>query len=87
VNGSASGLGAYGGGDPSFRAATPNSRGQYSAAVLDELESQNDEQAGVLSAKVKQLKSVCSNRIRTRKRIDGKGALLMIDIVDCRNWR
>ncbi|KAF2243264.1 hypothetical protein BU26DRAFT_543439 [Trematosphaeria pertusa] len=49
-----------GGGTPSahFRAATPNSRGQYSAAVLDELESQNDEQVGVLSGKVRMLKDL-----------------------------
>ncbi|KAF1917918.1 hypothetical protein BDU57DRAFT_528427 [Ampelomyces quisqualis] len=41
-----------------FRSATPNSRGQYSAAVLDELESQNDnEYVGVLTNKVLQLKN------------------------------
>lgn len=42
-----------------FRSATPNSRGQYSAAVLDELESQNDEHVGVLTSKVRMLKDVC----------------------------
>jgi hypothetical protein len=48
-----------GGGNEPFRAATPNSRGQYSAAVLDELESQNDnEHVGILTSKVKQLKDV-----------------------------
>jgi hypothetical protein len=46
----------YGGG----RSVTPNSRGQYSAAVLDELESQNDnEHVGALTSKVRQLKDVC----------------------------
>lgn len=44
---------------PGFRTATPNSRGQYSAAVLDELESQNDEQVGVMMGKVRELKNVC----------------------------
>jgi hypothetical protein len=43
-----------------YRSATPNSRGQYSAAVMDELESQNDEHVGVLTSKVKMLKDVCS---------------------------
>ena len=41
-----------------FRSATPNSRGQYSDAVLSELESQNDEQVAGLSGKVKRLKDV-----------------------------
>jgi hypothetical protein len=45
-------------GSGTFRSATPNSRGQYSAATLDELESQNDDQAGVLISKVKMLKDV-----------------------------
>jgi len=45
--------------DGIYRSATPNSRGQYSAAVLDELESQNDEHVGVLTGKVKMLKDVC----------------------------
>jgi blocked-early-in-transport protein 1 len=45
--------------DATYRAATPNSRGQYSAAVLDELESQNEnEHVGILTNKVKQLKDV-----------------------------
>jgi len=49
-----------GGGDDAttFRSATPNSRGQYSAAVLDELESQNEEHVGVLTGKVRMLKDV-----------------------------
>lgn len=44
--------------DGGFRTATPNSRGQYSSSVLDELESQNEEQVGVLTSKVKMLKDV-----------------------------
>lgn len=42
-----------------YRPATPNSRGQYSASVLEELESQNDAHVEGLSAKVKMLKDVC----------------------------
>ncbi|KAF2128793.1 hypothetical protein P153DRAFT_423281 [Dothidotthia symphoricarpi CBS 119687] len=63
-NGYGMGLGVNGGGgggygdDNTFRSATPNSRGQYSSAVLDELESQNDEQVGVLTSKVKMLKDL-----------------------------
>lgn len=45
-------------GDGGFRSATPNKKGQYSNAVLDELESQNEEQVGVLSGKVRMLKDV-----------------------------
>lgn len=41
-----------------FRPATPNSRGQYSGAVLDELESQNDAQVEGIMGKVKVLKDV-----------------------------
>ncbi|RMZ67159.1 blocked early in transport 1 [Pyrenophora seminiperda CCB06] len=52
------GNGGGGGLDDSFRSATPNSRGQYSAAVLDELESQNDEHVGVLTGKVRMLKDL-----------------------------
>jgi hypothetical protein len=33
-------------------------RGQYSDAVIDELESQNDDQVGAMSARVKMLKDV-----------------------------
>jgi blocked-early-in-transport protein 1 len=43
-----------------YRPATPNARGQYSASVLEELESQNDAQVEGLSAKVKMLKDVGS---------------------------
>ncbi|KAK8226833.1 v-SNARE [Phyllosticta capitalensis] len=41
-----------------FRSATPNSKGQYSDAVLSELESQNEENLEGMSAKVKMLKSI-----------------------------
>ncbi|KAL9066260.1 MAG: hypothetical protein Q9157_007210 [Trypethelium eluteriae] len=41
-----------------FRSATPNKRGQYSDAVLNELESQNDAQVEGISAKVRMLKDV-----------------------------
>ena len=41
-----------------YRSATPNSKGQYSDAVLSELESQNDEQMAGLGGKVKMLKDV-----------------------------
>lgn len=51
--------GFAGGLNGGFRAATPNSRGQYNSATLDELESQNEEQTGVLIGKVKMLKDVC----------------------------
>ncbi|KAI4130711.1 MAG: hypothetical protein LQ338_001612 [Usnochroma carphineum] len=47
--------GSAGGG---FRPATPNSKGQYSDAVLSELESQNDAQVEGISAKVKMLKDI-----------------------------
>lgn len=41
-----------------FRPATPNRRGQYSDAVLNELESQNDSQVEGILGKVKVLKDV-----------------------------
>ncbi|TGO19998.1 hypothetical protein BTUL_0001g00040 [Botrytis tulipae] len=41
-----------------FRSATPNSRGQYSDAVLNELESQNNDQVEGIMGKVRQLKSM-----------------------------
>jgi len=41
-----------------FRPATPNRKGQYSDAVLSELESQNDDQVEGMSAKVKMLKDI-----------------------------
>jgi hypothetical protein len=48
-----------GGGNGGFRTATPNSRGQYSDAVLNELESQNDGQVEGILGKVRMLKDVC----------------------------
>ncbi|KAI2610892.1 uncharacterized protein GGS25DRAFT_171489 [Hypoxylon fragiforme] len=42
----------------SYRPATPNSRGQYSDAVLNELESQNDQHVEGILGKVKVLKDV-----------------------------
>lgn len=42
----------------SFRSATPNSKGQYSDAVLNELESQNDQQVEGILGKVKILKDM-----------------------------
>lgn len=41
-----------------YRSATPNKKGQYSAQVLEELESQNEERVEGLSAKVRMLKDV-----------------------------
>ncbi|CAD6582228.1 MAG: protein transport protein bet1 [Alectoria sarmentosa] len=53
---SGSGMGAGGGGmgqvNGTFRSATPNSRGQYSDAVLSELENQNDQHLEGISAKI-----------------------------------
>jgi blocked early in transport 1 len=47
-------------GDGGFRPATPNRKGQYSDAVMDELESQNDEQVSEMSKRIKMLKEVCA---------------------------
>ncbi|KAH9867671.1 hypothetical protein IAQ61_008265 [Plenodomus lingam] len=52
------GRGKEGDNNGGFRSATPNSRGQYSSAVLEELESQNEEAVGVLTGKVKMLKDL-----------------------------
>jgi hypothetical protein len=41
-----------------YRPATPNRRGQYSDAVLNELESQNDAQVEGILGKVRTLKDV-----------------------------
>jgi len=41
-----------------FRPATPNKKGQYSDAVLNELESQNDEQVAGILGKVRVLKDM-----------------------------
>jgi hypothetical protein len=73
-NASASPSHGYGYGYPSattsttggYRAATPNSRGQYSGAVLDELESQNDAQVEGIMGKVKMLKEVSVISGRTK---------------------
>lgn len=51
--------GGVAGANAGYRTATPNSRGQYSDAVLSELESQNDDEIGVLTGKVRMLKDVC----------------------------
>ncbi|KAM5342948.1 hypothetical protein ACJ41O_013914 [Fusarium nematophilum] len=55
------GAGGYDGGAAArgaFRSATPNRRGQYSDAVLNELESQNDGQVEGILGKVKVLKDM-----------------------------
>jgi len=57
-NGLGQDLNALGNGRPGFRPATPNSRGQYSDAVLNELESQNDGQVEGILGKVKMLKDM-----------------------------
>ncbi|KAK4982292.1 protein transport protein bet1, partial [Elasticomyces elasticus] len=44
--------------DDGFRPATPNRKGQYSDAVLNELESQNEEQLQGMSRKVRMLKDI-----------------------------
>ncbi|KAI0181448.1 hypothetical protein GGR52DRAFT_524591 [Hypoxylon sp. FL1284] len=44
----------------SYRPATPNSKGQYSDAVLNELESQNDQEVEGILGKVKILKDMTS---------------------------
>lgn len=60
INGS-SGAGSSRNGSPnSYMSATPNSKGQYSDAVLSQLESQNDDHIEGLTAKVKILKDVAS---------------------------
>ncbi|KAI9902156.1 hypothetical protein N3K66_003973 [Trichothecium roseum] len=43
-----------------YRSATPNKRGQYSDAVLNELESQNDAQVAGILGKVRVLKDMTS---------------------------
>ncbi|KAB8292148.1 hypothetical protein EYC80_007891 [Monilinia laxa] len=64
VGGYNGGAGGYaerderGGSAAGFRSATPNSRGQYSDAVLNELESQNNDQVEGIMGKVRQLKSM-----------------------------
>ncbi|KAI9860974.1 MAG: protein transport protein bet1 [Vezdaea acicularis] len=55
---SGSPYGDMNGGPGGFRPASPNKKGQYSDAVLSELESQNDTQLEGMSAKVKMLKNI-----------------------------
>ncbi|TQV90444.1 SNARE domain-containing protein [Cordyceps javanica] len=43
---------------PAYRSATPNQKGQYSDAVLNELESQNDAQVAGILGKVRTLKDM-----------------------------
>ncbi|KAK2733206.1 protein transport protein bet1 [Myotisia sp. PD_48] len=52
--------GHIGNGEPrgTYRSATPNSKGQYSDAVLSSLESQNDTEVEGMTAKVKMLKDI-----------------------------
>jgi len=60
-SGAANGLGGLGHGSigtGGYRPATPNSKGQYSDAVLNELESQNDGQVEGIMGKVRQLKDM-----------------------------
>ncbi len=45
-------------GDGGYRSATPDGKGRYADAVYNELESQNDEQVGIMTEKVKMLKNV-----------------------------
>ncbi|KAF2765096.1 hypothetical protein EJ03DRAFT_331292 [Teratosphaeria nubilosa] len=56
--GSSPDVGVRRSGDGGFRPATPNRKGEYSSAVMDELESQNEEQASEMSRKVKMLKEL-----------------------------
>lgn len=59
ANGNGTGLGVPGAGaGGGFRPATPNRKGQYSDAVLNELESQNDAQVEGIMGKVRILKDV-----------------------------
>ncbi|KAM3505969.1 hypothetical protein MY11210_007744 [Beauveria gryllotalpidicola] len=52
-------IGPGGGGPPGgYRSATPNQKGQYSDAVLNELESQNDAQVAGILGKVRTLKDM-----------------------------
>ncbi|MCJ1302234.1 protein transport protein bet1 [Hypocenomyce scalaris] len=64
-----------------FRPATPNRRGQYSDAVLSELESQNDQELEGVGAKVKMLKDL-SLAIGDEIRDSSKVAEGMLDSFD-----
>jgi len=57
-NGSSNGSPNLGPERSGYRPATPNSKGQYSDATLNELESQNDGQVEGIMGKVKQLKDM-----------------------------
>jgi len=57
-SGNGGAVGALGVERPAYRPATPNSRGQYSDATLNELESQNDGHVEGILGKVKQLKDM-----------------------------
>ncbi|KAK4644677.1 protein transport protein bet1 [Podospora bellae-mahoneyi] len=58
-NGSSSlGIGEGSSGNGGYRSATPNRKGQYSDAVLNELESQNDAQVDGILGKVRILKDM-----------------------------
>ncbi|KAK7724083.1 protein transport protein bet1 [Diaporthe eres] len=57
-NGTSSHLGVDSSSRGGFRPATPNRRGQYSDAVLNELESQNDAQIDGIMGKVRVLKDM-----------------------------
>ena len=46
-----------------YRSATPNTRGQYSDAVLSELESQNEDQLAGMMGRVRMLKDVSAFRV------------------------
>ncbi|KAJ4154150.1 hypothetical protein LMH87_010611 [Akanthomyces muscarius] len=52
------GAGGSGSGPGVYRSATPNQKGQYSDAVLNELESQNDAQVAGILGKVRTLKDM-----------------------------
>ncbi|KAG5925946.1 hypothetical protein E4U42_003799 [Claviceps africana] len=57
-NGGGYGYAGYGAERSAYRSATPNRKGQYSDAVLNELESQNDAQVAGILGKVRTLKSM-----------------------------
>ncbi|KAJ9194286.1 hypothetical protein DTO164E3_7392 [Paecilomyces variotii] len=70
AGGAQAGLGGGG-----YRSATPNSKGQYSDAVLSSLESQNESEIEGISAKVKMLKDITvaiGDEIRTSSALADK---------------
>ncbi|KGQ03933.1 hypothetical protein BBAD15_g10825 [Beauveria bassiana D1-5] len=63
------GPGGGSGGPPGgYRSATPNQKGQYSDAVLNELESQNDAQVAGILGKVRTLKDGSSQKKQRRRK-------------------